>query len=69
MVKGSSDREEVVLLLCLAKTGFNDGSQIHVGILQAVYTAYTGRCGYIDDIVYIIDHTDNTASSAHKLQK
>jgi hypothetical protein len=39
---GSAEHEQVVLLLSLAKTAFSDASEVHTGILQAVYCACTG---------------------------
>jgi alkylhydroperoxidase/carboxymuconolactone decarboxylase family protein YurZ len=39
---GSAEQEQVVLLLSLAKTALNDASEVHTGILQAAYCAFTG---------------------------
>lgn len=42
-LEGTSEQEQVVLLLSLAKTALSDANEVHVGMLQAVYSAYSGE--------------------------
>jgi hypothetical protein len=43
--EGSAEHEQVVLLLSLAKVALSDASEVHTGILQAVYRVFTGGQG------------------------